>query len=183
MSEPDKTLWPHIYGHFDFQAVYDRFAEIAKPGDVFVEVGCLLGKSACYLGEKLKKRNATLVCVDTWPDHYVNEGGVVVERTYDSFCANCRQSGLSDVIVPMRMTSLRAASLLCNGLAAVFIDADHTYEAVKADIAAWRVKIRSGGLIAGHDFGYTYPGVKQAVAKFYGDSVSVIGQSWVHVIP
>lgn len=34
----------------------------------------------------------------------------------------------------------------------VYIDADHTYESVKADIAAWFPKVKPGGWIAGHDY-------------------------------
>ncbi len=34
----------------------------------------------------------------------------------------------------------------------VYIDADHKFEAVVADIAAWLPKIRKGGIIAGHDY-------------------------------
>jgi len=33
-----------------------------------------------------------------------------------------------------------------------FIDADHTYEGVRRDIARWWPKIRPGGLFAGHDY-------------------------------
>lgn len=33
----------------------------------------------------------------------------------------------------------------------VFIDADHTYEGVLSDLEAWFPKVRSGGLISGHD--------------------------------
>lgn len=50
----------------------------------------------------------------------------------------------------------------------VFIDADHSEGAVRADIAAWRGKVRRGGVIAGHDYGSrNYPGVKVAVDEAF----------------
>lgn len=46
----------------------------------------------------------------------------------------------------------------------VFIDADHSYEGVSADIDAWRGKVRPGGLLCGHDYGHPrFPGVARAV--------------------
>jgi hypothetical protein len=52
-----------------------------------------------------------------------------------------------------------------------YIDADHRYEAVSADIQAWYPKLKPGGLFAGHDFlDGTLPqgkfGVKTAVSEF-----------------
>src|SRR5512139_6522 len=44
----------------------------------------------------------------------------------------------------------------------VFIDADHSLEAVERDIAAWRPKIKDGGLLCGHDYGTDW-GVAVAV--------------------
>jgi len=34
----------------------------------------------------------------------------------------------------------------------VFIDANHKYEFVKEDIEAWYPKVRSGGIVSGHDY-------------------------------
>ena len=34
----------------------------------------------------------------------------------------------------------------------VYIDADHSYKGVMADLEAWYPKIRKGGMIAGHDY-------------------------------
>lgn len=35
----------------------------------------------------------------------------------------------------------------------VYIDAGHSYEEVKADFEAWFPKVRSGGIVSGHDYG------------------------------
>ena len=46
-----------------------------------------------------------------------------------------------------------AANLFPDGtLDFVYIDANHTYEAVLNDIALWYPKVKSGGILAGHDY-------------------------------
>jgi len=45
----------------------------------------------------------------------------------------------------------------------VFIDAEHTYEGVRDDIAAWRSKVKPGGLLCGHDYDENFVGVRKAV--------------------
>ena len=45
----------------------------------------------------------------------------------------------------------------------VFIDAGHDYTSVKKDIDAWLPKVKSGGILAGHDFMNEYSGIIQAV--------------------
>ena len=53
----------------------------------------------------------------------------------------------------------------------VFIDAGHHYEAVLEDIKSWAPKVRSGGIVAGHDI--NLPDVQKAVSKVYGNIFSV----------
>lgn len=51
----------------------------------------------------------------------------------------------------------------------IYIDSNHTYKAVKKDLEAWFPKIRSNGIIAGHDYTckpYFPMGVIQAVDEF-----------------
>ena len=48
----------------------------------------------------------------------------------------------------------------------VYIDGLHTYDAVKADIDGWYDKVKTGGIIAGHDYSTEWIGVKNAVDEF-----------------
>jgi hypothetical protein len=52
----------------------------------------------------------------------------------------------------------------------VYVDGDHTYEGVLADLEAWAPRVRPGGVIAGDDYGATGQwwgdGVQRAVAEF-----------------
>jgi hypothetical protein len=57
----------------------------------------------------------------------------------------------------------------------VFIDAEHTYEGCKADIAAWLPKAQR--LICGHDYSPEWPGVMQAVKEMIGP-VRTVGTIW-----
>jgi len=50
----------------------------------------------------------------------------------------------------------------------VYIDANHSYNSIRADLMSWYKKIKSGGLLAGYDYSThsTYYGVIQAVNEF-----------------
>lgn len=48
----------------------------------------------------------------------------------------------------------------------IYIDGDHSYEGVKLDINNARNKIKTGGLICGHDYTSRFQGVIDAVDEF-----------------
>jgi GT2 family glycosyltransferase len=58
--------WDQVPGLFDFAAVYDAAVAAARDGDVFVEVGCLAGRSTCYLATRIRDsgKAVTLYAVD-----------------------------------------------------------------------------------------------------------------------
>jgi len=61
------------------------------------------------------------------------------------------------------MKTVEAAKLFENGsLDFVFVDAGHDYESVAEDIHYWLPKVKSGGMIAGHDYP-DFKGVVKAV--------------------
>lgn len=181
--EHPAPFWSAIKGFFDYEDLYDNFCKRALDGDVLVEVGCLLGRSACYLGERIREsgKKVTLLCVDVWPSTYdLVDGGVKkIEAPFETFLANVRQCDLLDIIVPIRVPSVAASKFIRNNLAAVFIDGDHSYEACREDILAWHPKVRRGGILAGHDHSDTFPGVIRATKEIFGPSLRTISkQCW-----
>jgi len=75
----------------------------------------------------------------------------------------------------------RQRDSLIDGEYTVFIDADHSYEAVKADINAWYPKVKVGGYLCGHDFilGNPEDTVNKAVTEIFGDDIEVSIVTWI----
>lgn len=146
------------------------------------EVGVLLG----VLSEHLLARrpDITLVMVDNWltadrqPASYRATGDVHANHTdrhrvddhrRQALLRAGRFRGRANVL---EMNSVEAAATLSDGsLDLVFLDADHSYDGVKADLDAWMPKVRAGGWIGGHDYanhvsGYDFSGVSRAVDEW-----------------
>ncbi len=96
----------------------------------------------------------------------------IPQENWDSWYAKaCRHMLYYPQLRVIRATSILAANMFPNGyLDFVYIDGDHTYEAVKDDINAWLPKVRKGGIIGGHDYNHRrIPGVKQAVDELFSE--------------
>jgi hypothetical protein len=165
--------------------LYRLVAKNAIDGDHFVEIGSWRGKSSAFMAVELVNsgKQVRFDCVDTWkgsPEH--QEGGInfdsaVLDDTlFNEFITNMKP--VDGYYNPIRMTSVEAASLYeDNSLNFVFIDGAHDYDSVMADIAAWFPKVKSGGVISGHDF--PYEPVQRAVTKCFGNQFDCINDCWV----
>lgn len=162
-------------------------AAIGRVGNAtsIVEVGSWAGahalKLAHFLGPKIGVR-----CVDTWAGTDLSRSDTTSaiakalspETVYSVFRRNTR---LARNIQCVRTDSLTAVKWFVKASeACVFIDADHSYEAVRNDLRAWWPIVAKGGLVCGHDY-HMFPGVKRAVdewAKENGHTVIVEGECW-----
>jgi uncharacterized Rossmann fold enzyme len=140
-------------------------------------VGAEIGVFAGELSSRLLQRpDLTLYMVDSWRE---GDGGDqfharLSQDQQDHFLGAARAAtafaGERAKIVVERSVPA-AAHIPDASLDFVFIDADHTYEAVRADVLAWLPKVKPTGFIAGHDYenpGYPEWGVKQAVEEILG---------------
>jgi hypothetical protein len=62
----------------------------------------------------------------------------------------------------------------------VFIDMEHTYNAVKNDIELWLPKVKVGGYLAGHDYVKGWGGVIKAVDEKFGNKITVDQNCWIY---
>jgi hypothetical protein len=132
-----------------------------------IEVGSWIGHSALYMA--MANPTAQIHCIDTWAGSATDCTGQAAqefgqERLLALFCKNVG-SLLFDQIYPHVGTSAFWASVWPWQADVVYIDADHSYESVLADINAWTPHVRRGGILCGHDFFEGFPGVEKAVRE------------------
>lgn len=127
------------------------------------EVGSWAGRSAIAMAQA----GAKVLCVDTWKGSKNDDGckayGGEFGSPYEVFKRNV---ALYPIGWHQAKSPDAASHFDDKKFDIVYIDAEHDYESVKADILAWLPKAKS--VIAGHDY-HTFPGVKRAVEELLPD--------------
>jgi hypothetical protein len=152
----------------DLAALSDLVSGISRQyrSQTIVEIGSWAGMTALTMASVFP---GNIYCVDTWQGTPGEPTRGVVEyfgpeHAFQTFCRNVG-SRLFRGIYPCRGTSLQWAAVWPIKAALVFIDAQHDYESVKADILAWRPHVEPGGILCGHDYWDHYIGVGRAVEE------------------
>jgi len=168
-------IWEGIDGWFNFHNFYTNM--VGRFNDAtFVEIGCWEGKSTTFMADKIKNsgRNIKFYAVDIWENYDQKE--MKWKANFESFLKNIEP--LKDYINVIKSDSVEAAKRFeDNSVDFIFIDGNHQYEYVKADIQAWLPKLKTGGVIAGHD--HDWEDVKRAVKEAFGE-VKTISNYWIH---
>lgn len=153
-------------------------AELAKPGMRFVEVGCFVGSSLCYLGGRLRElgKAVELHAVDKWAcDELSAEThawmAVPGRDYYAAFLANLERCGLRDAVTVHKKDSVAcAADFKDRSIDFIFLDGCHEEPYVRAELAAWLPKMKSDSVVAGHDYS-DGDGIQRAVRDFFGENI------------
>lgn len=138
-----------------------------------VEVGVLRG----HFSEAILDAwpNGHLTSIDCWrhqdpaiyPEHNPElnaEQAVQDDCYYDTIN---RLERFRDRSTVMREFSTPASIRFADrSLAFVYLDANHSFEATTEAIEVWAPKVKLGGLLAGHDYNFSYPGVIAAVNQY-----------------
>ncbi|MFA5154034.1 MAG: class I SAM-dependent methyltransferase [Clostridia bacterium] len=177
--------WEKIEGSFTFQPFYERMV-MRFNNATFVELGAWQGQSIMYLAERVKELNKKIklytVDIFTVALQQVDQTRILGDDFYNAYLKNIEP--LKEYINTIRMRTDEAYKLFEDeSIDFLFIDADHSFEAVKKDLKLWYPKVKTGGIIAGHDYMWVDGRVAMAVNQFFlfTGILPEAGDSWMKV--
>ena len=172
MNEIDKKIWDkfHIKKNDTLpftpwlpdanrHTVSELFAELGyKKG---AEIGVRMGEHAIDMLDC--NLDLELLLIDTWEAY-----GMITQEKQDRYLRRCTKAMKDRKVTILKMSSMDALKEVPDGsLDFVYIDGCHMFDYVIMDIICWSKKVRSGGIISGHDFYAFYQsGVIQAVTAY-----------------
>lgn len=160
-----------VQGWWNCEPIYHNAILQAKDGDNFLEVGTWLGRSTCFMGQMIRhlNKNIKFYTVDTFQgestcqfqvDKVKECGGTI----FNEFWRNVTDLGLENIIYPIITDSKDILKHVSDKkFKFMFLDGDHHYEFVKAEIENLWPLLVNGGFMTGHDYNSE---VKQAVDEF-----------------
>lgn len=149
---------PQALSYKDF---YTEMVHKYPSGSLMVEVGVYHGRSFSYLIVEMINAGKKFDCVAVDACPWEGEPCIGFHKAMKPLEGHFR-------MMFERVDSFVAAKNFEDGsIDMCFIDANHTYEFVSRDIAAYLPKMKKGGTLAGHD--WSDDGVKRAVREVFND--------------
>lgn len=149
---------------------FSKILELKKEGDILgVEIGVWEGVNAKYM--LLLCNRLRLVLVDDWSNVVIFTGGPLQGPDYGQGLRKITEVNLASHQDRTLFTYKNSAEAVLDfpdeTFDYVYIDGDHEYEAAKLDMILWWPKVKTGGIMAGHDIGDE--GVSRALDEFIRD--------------
>jgi predicted O-methyltransferase YrrM len=128
---------------FTAQTLIQRAVITAPTPARFIELGTHRGRSAAFTAVEIAKsgKQIHLTTLDIHPDLVL--------------AAKENLSRFDNVVVVNADSTRYAAQVDDNSIDFIYIDADHSYEKLLADIDAWLPKMRIASVMAGDDYWWT----------------------------
>lgn len=146
-SSVDAEMYRHIYG------------ELVPPGGATAEIGVYRGRSLMSVADIIARKKLFVRCIDRFDTPLFCDSASDRQET---FMRTVEDYGILGNLQIINADSVAASRIVPDrSLDFIFIDAEHDYQSVKQDIAAWEPKLKPGGWMAGHD--YDLQGVRRAV--------------------
>jgi predicted O-methyltransferase YrrM len=179
-----KHTYQSMEGWFNMENEYLELLEQCPDGGTFVELGCFKGKSTSFIVTEIINQNRPIdfVAVDSFEgatdsnDNKEVEAYKEISDIEKDFDKNTKL--ISHNFSKVKSLSHEAANLFEDSSVDIcFIDAGHSYEAVKKDIESWLAKMKKGGIISGHDY-TAWEGVNKAVNELLGTPDKISNDCW-----
>lgn len=148
----------------------DELSVFLPKDAVVCEVGVAEGNNSWFMVNTWPIK--LLYCVDAWQTLDQRGDGslpqVWHDQNFDKFFDRMMPMVDSGKVKVLRGLSVEMAKQVPDeSLDLLYLDGDHNYEGVKADLAAWFPKVKPGGVISGHDYmNVSDYGVNRAVNEF-----------------
>lgn len=164
MTAAQSVAWNPNHSGFsdDILPFFEQIEHLIPKGGTYVEVGVFLGRSLAFMGSI--RPDLHLVAIDAWSEDSLKPSHGD-RATYERFMNYMKPYNLN--LTVMRGDSAKMLSEINSYVDMVFIDGDHNYPGVKADIIAAKRIVKSGGILSGHDYAETN-GVVCAVNELLG---------------
>ena len=118
--------------------------------ECLVEIGSYCGGSTVVLGQEAVRRNPSVKIYAIEPFSFQEPR---YQYNYEEpFDRNVAEWGLTANVVKTKMRSNEAALGWSRKIDFLYVDGDHSYEAVSQDIQNFVPFVRAGGLFAFHDY-------------------------------
>lgn len=150
------------------------------------EIGVADGRFSEYLCKTIP--NLELICVDTWEPYSENRWYLGYSRRDNN---RPNEELARERMAPYKAKMIKGFSMNAardienESLDFVYIDANHAFDFVIQDIIEWSKKVKTGGIVSGHDYySFRHAGVKEAVniyAKIHNKEISTTDEkesSW-----
>lgn len=149
------------------QALY-ALALVVPAEQVIVEIGSYQGKSTCYLASGARDGcGAHVYAVDPWDTegNVTGRFGFAEAPTRIAFERQVRAARLWSRVTPLQGFSTQVARRWDGPLVGLlFVDGDHSEQAVRADLEAWRPHLAPSAVVAFDDLDTPRnPGVRAAI--------------------
>ena len=148
---------------FNFKELYRKAVKDCRSGGTIIEIGSWIGQSIAFLAVEAinSGKNIRVVSIDSFLGNVHNTNEIIDYDQWGIFRKNL-ESVWKDLVVIKSLSDIAADYFF--DVDFVFIDADHSLNAIRKDLKAWWPKVRVGGTMAGHD--YAHPPVRQAIEEF-----------------
>jgi predicted O-methyltransferase YrrM len=169
-------------------------ARQAQKSKVVIDIGCWRGRTTKLMAAVMRHRGV-LVAVDHLAVGYTGEtarnqilrteGNLKILQDFLKNLDKEISEGLVQAIFMDGDEAREAVKNCLNGIRADFcwIDGDHKYEDVVADIKAYLPLMKPGGVFAGHDYEKSFPDVMRAVEELCPGFERGPGTAWIYNVP